>query len=209
MQRIVEGENGDIRRRLYDYSSRIETQRRLIADWRQGVLEGSAPTRMLARRSPDRWSELRRLLAAENLDEVERRLTLLTLDRCWSEHLAELERIRDELAFVAFDGRVPLVEFVRIAAAAFEEMLQRIDDEIVAAFETLPIGPQGVDWEAAGLQGPSATWNYLVGDGIFGENTFLTLAVRPSLFLGAVMIWPALFLWALYQHWARRRSRPT
>jgi len=208
VQRIVEGESFDIRKRLWDYSSLIETQRRVLGRWRQEVLEGSAVLDLLESRSPTRWQELRGSVGEELLHEIERRLTLATLDRCWSEHLAELERIRDELHFVALNGRTPLVEFCRIARETFEELLERIDDEIVRRFESLRVTEDGVDWEAEGLVGPSATWTYLVSDDVFGANAFLTLAVRPSIgFMGVLVLGPVLFLWALYEHWRQRRKR--
>jgi len=206
-QRFVEGETFDIRRRLWDYSSLIEKQRQVIADWRQEVLEGGASLDLLERRSAARWLALKKDVGADPLHRVEQRLTLLILDRLWSEHLAELERLRDELHLVVFDGRTPLVEFCRIAGATFDELLHRIDDDIVETFERLEVGRGGVDWEAEGLAGPSATWTYLVNDNVFGSNVMLQLSVRPTIFLGAIALWPALLVWGLYQHWLRRRKR--
>ena len=206
-QRRVEGETLDIRKRLWDYSSFIEKQRVVIADWRQGVLDGSEPLGLLESRARERWYTLRAVVGSDLLQRVERRLTLVTLDRCWSEHLGGLEHLRDELYLVSFDGRTPLVEFCRIAGNTFDELLDDVDDDIVATFEALEITADGVDWEAAGLTGPSATWTYLVNDNVFGSNVLMQLANRPTIFLGAIALWPALFVWGLYQHWLRRKGR--
>jgi len=39
-QRVIEGRNLDIRRALWDYSTLVETQRRIVAGWRDGVFDG-------------------------------------------------------------------------------------------------------------------------------------------------------------------------
>ena len=62
---------------------------------------------------------------------IERRLTLLATDRCWSDHLSELGRIRDGIHVVSYVGKDPASEFCREAAAAFSDLPGAIDDEIV------------------------------------------------------------------------------
>lgn len=91
------------------------------------------------------------------LRSIERRLTILIIDRCWSEHLAEMQHIRDEIHLVKLDGRDPLTEFYRQAGPAYEALVERIDREIVATFEGIEIKANGVDWDREGLHGPSAT----------------------------------------------------
>ena len=48
-----------------------------------------------------------------------------------------------ELQLVAFDGRTPLVEFCRIAGSSFDEMIQRVDADILRAFERIEVTPTG------------------------------------------------------------------
>jgi len=213
LQRIVEGESFDIRKRLWRYSSLLESQRKLLGEWRQGVLDGSSEVKLLREHTrehdPERWRELCAEVGEEILERVERRLTLLMIDRCWSEHLADLQQVRDEIHLVQLDGRQPVVEFCRLAIRAFEDLLARIDDEVVRTFETVEITEDGVDWEKEGLLGPSSTWTYLVSDNVFGDNTLLNLANRPSIGLMAVMLpWlgPVLFLWGIFQHRLKRRK---
>lgn len=213
LQRIVEGESFDIRKRLWRYSSLLESQRKLLGEWRQGVLDGSSEVKLLREHcrehDPERWRELCAGVGEEILERVERRLTLLMIDRCWSDHLADLQQVRDEIHLVQLDGRQPVVEFCRLAIRAFEDLLARIDGEVVRTFETVEITEDGVDWEKEGLQGPSSTWTYLVSDNVYGGNTLLSLANRPSIGVMAVMLpWlgPVLFLWGLFQHRLKRRK---
>jgi preprotein translocase subunit SecA len=142
------------------------------------------------------------------LGDAERRLTLLSIDRCWSEYLEEMQAVRDEIHLVALGGRTPLAEFNRGAIASFEPLLKRIDDTIVSGFESLRITADGVDWKGSGLRGPSATWTYLVNDNVFAGNLLMNLANRPSIALwGTLTLWPVLLAWGVYLHWRKRRGK--
>jgi preprotein translocase subunit SecA len=207
VQRIVEGQHGDLRKRLLAASRVLERQRATLQEWRQPVLEGQNEESLLAERSP-RWRQLRTRFAEDFLNGIERRITLIMIDRNWSHHIADMQALRDELYLVQLDGRDPFTEFYRAAGAAFESLLERIDDDIVEIFGRIEITAAGVDWEREGLLGPSSTWTYLVNDNVFSGNTFLTMATRASFGLWAALIcWPLLVVWAGVQHWRRWRER--
>lgn len=207
-QRIVEGQAFDIRKRLFEYSRIIEDQRTWIRQWRDEILAGERPPEHLASHCPDRWTELEALLGRRRAREVENRLTLLVIDRCWSDHLTEMQAIRDEIHLVALDGRSPLAEFYRTAIQGFEDLLVRIDREIADQFLDLDFGPEGIDWKASSLQGPAATWTYLVNDDVLGTNLLGTLANRPTIALwGVLLLWPVLFAWGIHLRLKNRRRR--
>src|SRR3954451_4271938 len=208
VQRIAEGQHGDIRSRLLGFWQQLEHQRAEIQAWRQDALAGREEKSLLAERSPRRWSQLSSAYGADLLREIERRITLVTLDRCWSDHLAEMQAVRDEVHLVQLGGRDPFVEYCRTANAARGALLARIDDTIVEIFERIEVTAGGVDWEREGLRGPSSTWTYLVNDNVFGNNTFLGLANRASFGLWAVLVcWWLLIPWALVLHWRRSRGK--
>jgi preprotein translocase subunit SecA len=206
--RIVEGECQDVRRRLYEYSGMLERQRHYVADWRQKLLDGDGSTDLLAEHRAGRVAELRERLGAGAVSDIENRLTIGVLDRCWSEYLTEMQAVRDEAHLVTLDGREPLAEFTRTAMRAFETLVEHIDDQVLEAFDRLEIGEKGVDWDQAGLGGPSATWTYLVHDQVFGGNVLLAMSNRAGVALwGAILLGPVLFVWGLYQHWLGRKRR--
>jgi preprotein translocase subunit SecA len=206
VQRIVEGQHGDLRKRLLAASQVLERQRSILQEWRQEVLEGRAES-LLAGRSP-RWRRLAAEYGEDLLRSIERRITLLLIDRSWSHYLADMQALRDEVYVVQLDGRDPFTEFYRAAGAAFETLQDRIDAGIAETFERVEITAEGVDWEREGLLGPSSTWTYLVNDNVFNGNTFLTLSVRASFGLWAVLVcWPLLLAWAAAKHWRRWRQR--
>ncbi len=207
-QRVAEGECFDARKRIYEYAEVIERQQHQIQDRRQALLERRLVPALLESRCHERWSRLIPMAGESVLQTIERRLTLSVIDRCWAEHLDELRMLRDEIHLVALDGRTPVVEFTRAAIAAFERLPDRIDDAVVELFDAMEITGDGVDWEAHGLRGPSATWTYLISDTAFAANPLRTLANHASIGLFAVLLWsPLLFGWGLYLHWRRRRAR--
>ncbi|HEX3131578.1 MAG TPA: accessory Sec system translocase SecA2 [Thermoanaerobaculia bacterium] len=207
VQRIVEGQHGDIRKRLLSYWEVLEHQRVEVQAWRQAVLEGK-PQDLLEQRSPERWTRLCAEYGEDLLREIERRITLVMIDRCWSDHIAEMQAVRDEVHLVVLGGRDPYAEFYRAAGAGFEALVDRIDDTIVETFERIRITAEGVDWDREGLRGPSSTWTYLINDNVFGNNTFLTLSNRPGFGLWAILLcWWILVPWAMVLRWRNRKKK--
>jgi preprotein translocase subunit SecA len=207
-QRIMEGEAFDIRRRLWEFSAVVESQRTALQERRQRVLSGEERPDFLQRCRPERWREVVDLLDRERAGEIERWLTLVVTDRCWSDHLAELARVRDGIHVVSYVGKDPASEFCREAAVAYSDLQETIEEEILAVFDDLEIGPTGVDWEALSLVGPSSTWTYQVSDTPFGGNTMRGLANRTgAAAIGAAAAAPFLFVWGLVLHWKRRRLK--
>jgi preprotein translocase subunit SecA len=207
-QRIAEGECFEARRRLYRYAAIMETQRRYIADWRQDVLDGRLTLDLLAERAVERWQNLVALLGEAVAADAERRLTLLAIDRCWSDYLGEMQALRDEIHLVVLGGREPLAEFMKTAMASFDGLVERIEAEVVDTFAALTFDRSGIDWKASALRAPSATWTYLINDRVFGNNVLLALSNRASIgVMGVLLLWPVLFVWGLHLHWRRARPR--
>ena len=92
-------------------------------------------------------------------------MTLLTIDRHWSDHVAFLRWLRDAVHSLTLSidvhpwepGRSPVTEFYQRAGETFDELALRVDDEVTAVFERITITEHGVDWEGEGLAGPSST----------------------------------------------------
>jgi preprotein translocase subunit SecA len=116
-----------------------------------------------------------------------------------------LARVRDGIHVVGYVGKNPAAEFCKEAGETFTDLQDAVDDEIVAVFADLEVGP---DWEDQGLVGPSSTWTYLVSDTPFGDNSMRQLANRAGFAaIGAIAAAPVLFLWGLVLHWKRRKLR--
>jgi len=209
-QRIVEDEGFQLRGTLFGYSDIVERQRRAILRWRTSVLERTAEPHLLAGRAEEKHARLLPIVGEAVLAEVERRLTLLAIDRCWSDHLAELREMREDGVLLAFAGRLPIAEFHREAGESFHLLEERIESEAVRDFERIEVTAKGVDWDREGLRGPSATWTYLVGDNPFGASGLLSPLGRTGTVAAAVGApWLVLLQWigVLWQRRRRQRTR--
>jgi preprotein translocase subunit SecA len=128
------------------------------------VLRGQELSGAAQERYPEAYDRARLVLGESGLHDLLRRLTLHAIDECWSDHLATVTEIRDGIHLARLGGLSPINEFIKRAAASFEDALNGIDDRVAERFSTLEITPDGVELEALGLRGPSSTWTYLVND---------------------------------------------
>ncbi len=205
-QRIVEGQNFDVRINLWRYSHFVEQQRRIIYGRRRPVLEGTVPG-VLQERVPAARERARRALGEAALHDLEKRLTLHAIDECWAEHLSTVTEIRDGIHLVEMAGLSPLEEFQKRALGSFDLALNTIDERIVDRFTALEISPDGVD--EMKLRGPSSTWTYLVDDHAFTDRMVAKLFSQRNIGFAAVAAFsgPLLILWALSRRLQRRGKR--
>ena len=139
IQRVVEGQNLDIRKFLHKYESILEAQRLHIQERRQNILNGVAPCD----------------------SELERLVSLTTIDDLWSEFLEVNKEIRDGIQWVSLGYGDPFKEYLRRIHAAFTELQRVIDEEIPKRLQHAEA--HGVDPTQRG-----ATWTYLTTDQPFG-----------------------------------------
>jgi len=168
-QRIIEYQNFEIRKTLWNYSSVVEEQRKIIHQKRQDVLLEGPSLHLLAARTPRRFSRLRTALGEEVLRSAAKQITLFHIDQCWAEYLAQIDYVREGIHLFGAGGQNPLDEFHKIVAKAFQKLLRRVDDEIIKTFESVEITENGIDMAKEGLVGPTSTWTYLINDNPFGD----------------------------------------
>jgi preprotein translocase subunit SecA len=209
-QRIVEGQNFDIRQTLWRYSSFVEGQRRLIYRRRRQVLEGAEIPGVLQDRLPAVHQKLAQLLSEAALHDLQRRVTLQAIDDCWALHLATVAEIRDGIHLAEVGGLDPYQEFLKSAAGSFEQTLKAIDERVVERFAAMELTPEGLANEEKGLHGPSSTWTYLVNDQAFTDRLAASLIGGRNVGFAAMaaMTGPLLILWALSRRFGRGRRRP-
>ncbi len=224
-QRIIEGQNFDIRRQLAKYSSLIELQRGIVQSRREGLLYGRAfepyaddiiPTAASEEAvgeaaSAADWPEIRRLgtarFGASRMAEIERRAALFHLDRCWSDHLAWLEDTRESIHLVKVGGKTPLQEFQKSATAEFLDMHKRIDDTVLSAVRQIVEGEESDVLALENLRGPSSTWTYLVSDDQFGWGMDLMSTRNIGFTAIAAAAWGPLYIFVLIVNKVSRALR--
>src|SRR5450432_3966824 len=143
IQRLVEGQNLEIRRFLAKYETVIEGQRQWIQERRQTALTAALNGEM---------------------PELERLVTLTTIDDLWSDHLAAITELRSGVHWISWGGRDPLHEYLTRVDNMYQELEGRLDDEIAARLEEAQ--QKGLDPAQRG-----ATWTYLTTDRPFGDFT--------------------------------------
>lgn len=142
IQRVVEGQNLDIRQFLHKYEHVIEGQRQEIQRRRQAILSGEIPC----------------------ASEFERLLSLTTIDNLWSEYLAAIAELREGIQWVSWTRLDPLHEYLMATDRLFKELQVKIAEEIPRRLTEAQTS--GIDPSQRG-----ATWTYLTTDQPFGNFT--------------------------------------
>nr|WP_275935254.1 accessory Sec system translocase SecA2 [Abyssisolibacter fermentans] len=163
-QRVLEGYNSDIRRQLWKYSFIMEQQRRIIHSRRQNILMDKEPLQLLSTKAEERYFFLQNQLDDKVLRDIEKQLTLYYINRSWAEYLDYMSYVRESIHLVAIGKKNPLDEFHKIAIEVFDNMMDRIECEIINKFNTIEIKENSIDVDKEGLKGPSSTWTYLIND---------------------------------------------
>jgi preprotein translocase subunit SecA len=208
LQRIVEGQNHEIRKTLWRYSSLLEKQRLTIHEWRVAVLEGETALDLCAGRLPERYTELSNRFGEQTVEDVERAITLHHIDETWAAHLAAVAEVREGIHLVDIGGLDPLQEFHKQIAEAFRGLHQTIEDRIVETFAGLEVTDDGINLDRAGIRGPSSTWTYLVSDRVLSDLQRMLSGSGGAAFAAAavLMTWPLLFAWWVWRWLTRRRD---
>ena len=192
-QRIIEGQNFEIRKNLRNYSFFVEEQRKILLQWRSDVLLDKEPLTLLATAEPERYGKLLSTVGGAILKQVEKQITLFHIDQCWTRHLAYIAHIREGIHLLGFAGKNPTFEFQKMALKAFDHLQQKIDEKIIKTFNAVIITENGIDAEQEGLKGPSSTWTYLINDNPFG-NQLQGVLLGSHAFAFQAAPWLMLFL---------------
>jgi preprotein translocase subunit SecA len=211
-QRIIEGQNFEIRKTLWNYSEMVDEQRRMVYARRQAYLRAEAEPGVCREEASEHYQALAAQAGEESVRRAERRIAVAALDRGWADHLALIEDIREGIHLQRYGGKSPITEFQRQIIEAFDEMMQRVDDETVEAFERLTVEGGAIDLSRAGLGDSSATWTYLVNDNPFSPLASSLLASRTltsSVAILGVLYFPITIVTVIGVFWRRWRGKKT
>ncbi|HEY3382767.1 MAG TPA: accessory Sec system translocase SecA2 [Vicinamibacterales bacterium] len=210
-QRIIEGQNFGIRKTLWRYSAMVEQQRRMIDERRQAYLLGQAEPGVCREELPEHFEDLAAKAGEEAVVRAEQRIAVHAFDVAWADHLALIEDIREGIHLQRYGGIDPLTEFQRQIIKAFDEMMTRVDGDIVDRFSRLAVVDGEIDLSRAGLGDSTATWTYLVDDNPFSPLASSLLASRAltnAVGILAIVNWPITLLAVVvvfYRRWRKRR----
>jgi preprotein translocase subunit SecA len=209
-QRIIEGQNFEVRKTLSRYSSVVEDQHRVLMERRQALLHGHDVPDVWKTAAEERYAALVASSGEDAVERAERTVMLFHIDRRWREHLAYCADLREGIHLVSLGGMDPLSRFTSEVMAAFRPVDEMIDRAVLETLRDVTANAGGLDLGAAGIKAPSSTWTYLVNDDPFRNQILLkligpggtTIAIYSSALLG-----PLLLLWGIVERFFRRRQR--
>jgi preprotein translocase subunit SecA len=206
-QRIIEGQDFEIRRTLSRYASILEDQHRLFSGRRLAVLHGAAPE--VWKSAPDRRAALVASAGEEAVQAAERTVTLFHMDRLWSEHLSRCADLREGVHLVRLGGQDPLTRYMAGVMQAYAGLDQAIDAVVLESLERVTAAGGEVDLRGVGITAPASTWTYLVSDDPFKDQVSLTL-MGPGgttvAMYAAVFLAPLLVAWGVVDRFVKKRA---
>jgi preprotein translocase subunit SecA len=214
-QRVIEGRNLDIRRSLWRYSTLVETQRQIVAGWRDAVFgsaregpadPGPGPGAAPFRPSPKLLKAGEARFGRDGFARLARRAALFHIDSVWADHLAWLADLREGIHLVALGRREPLQEFQKAATEAFLGLEEGIDRKVTAILRSFVAREGPVDAETEGLKGPSSTWTYLVNEDQLGWGVEMLKGTNIGFSAVAAAMYGPLFVIALIAKRLKKRK---
>jgi len=206
-QRVIEGRNLDIRRALWDYSTLAETQRRVVAAWRDAVFDPRSAEEAPFRPSPKLLEAGTARFGRDAFERTARRAVLFHIDRLWADHLAWLADLRESIHLVSLGRMDPLNEYQKAATAAFLGLEKKIEREARRTLRSLISREDPVNLEAEGLKGPASTWTYLVNEDQFGWGVELLKGTNIGFTSVAAALYGPLFIFTLLVNRIKGRKR--
>ncbi|MDX8364712.1 accessory Sec system translocase SecA2 [Cytobacillus sp. IB215665] len=163
IQRVVDGENFEIRKTLNKYSDILEQQRCIILKKRHDILLDRAVGNLFSTKEPEKYENLCKQLGKTKMHHIEKRITLLQIDLCWAEHLDYIEYIREGIHLESVAKKNPLDEFHKLLISAFDKLSDKIEQGMMNQFHAI-VPKKEINMEMKILKHPSATWTYIVND---------------------------------------------
>jgi len=134
-QSKIEGMNFDLRKHLLDYDDVLNKHREVIYKKRREMLEIKdwklAISNWLKASEEKRAFEEKVKELGENFNSIAKLFSLRTLDILWTDHLENMEYLRDSVRLRAYGQQDPLVEYKSEAHKMFKKLLAMIEASIL------------------------------------------------------------------------------
>lgn len=163
-QRVTEATMLSIHATTWKYNKLIGDQREILDERREKLLTTNAAWEELSKLASARAKEVEAAVGREVAEDAAREIMLSHLDRGWSDHLADLDDLRESIHLRALAKESPIDEFHRAAIGAFKNLVNNAVTDSVQTFQEVEIDSDGAHLEDTGLARPSSTWTYMVND---------------------------------------------
>jgi preprotein translocase subunit SecA len=208
IQRIIEGQNLEIKKTLNKYSLLIDRQRKTLYQRRGDILTGDSVLDFYRTNAAGKFDHLLKKIGIQRLLQICRKVSLIYIDKFWSQYLAEIDSIREGIHFNRIGGQDPLFVFHQKSIEIFDKLEKHMETDMIRSFNKISIKSNIVDMNDAGLKVPSATWTYLINDDPFNNLLGIQFIGTIAFSIGAGLLWPLIAVYSLFQK-MRRQNRKT
>jgi preprotein translocase subunit SecA len=155
-QQKIEGFNFDARHHLLEYDDVMNKHREVIYKKRKEILEKSQIPNPNDQQNPksqilndennlrgcilniikkaghteEDYFKKEKEIGEQNMRQLEKFVSLQTIDALWKEHLSNMDHVRDSVRLRAYGGKDPLVEYKNEGRRMFHQLLEEIDINI-------------------------------------------------------------------------------
>jgi preprotein translocase subunit SecA len=169
LQRIIEGQNLEIKRTLYRYSHLLESQRQVFFDNRAKAINNNFASEFFQIHAEEKYDSFQSIIGKVKLKNLCTQILLTKIDKFWSLYLDEIADIREGIHLTSIGGRTPFFEFQKLSVELFNKYSEELEIKLIQLFNNLPIRDKNFIPEDHVLKAPTATWTYLINDKSF-EN---------------------------------------
>ena len=143
VQRIIQGQDSDLRRALWQYSFFIENQRLEVYQRRMDIVYDRLPFNILNLKNPQLFTKLTNFFSEKTINELEKQVALYNIDEVWADYLAHVAYLQDGVKLSILKHKDPLQEFQMETSTVFETLQEIIQKRILQDFETLDLSESG------------------------------------------------------------------
>lgn len=110
-QRIIESDNFEIRKTLWDYSNITELQREMFEKLRTDILKSNTNIFNVSVLNSKKYDLLLKNNSLEKIREVEKYIILFYIDQVWSDFLEKVIAIKEGIHLMRYGGIQPLDQY--------------------------------------------------------------------------------------------------
>jgi len=171
VQRTAEGQNLQMRERLWKYDVIVENHRQEVYTLRRQILL-SADWKLRSMLPEEQYREIVEAAglteSEDGLERAGRELALAILDDLWADYLANVAELRGGIHWVSWGGRNPLYEYLTGVNEIYAEFQECLKEELADALATAELRDGEIHFENPERFERGATWTYLTTDEPFG-----------------------------------------
>ncbi|MBU3156689.1 accessory Sec system translocase SecA2 [Clostridium estertheticum] len=175
VQKIIQGQNSDLRRALWEYSSLIEKHRLQVYQRRLEIIEHIEPFNILEKENPKLYKKLNVLFDNNCINKLQKQVALYNMDDGFANYLSDVAIIQNGMKLKIIGGKSPLREFQRETNQCFDALQQGIRENILMDFTSMELSERGLLSLKDRIKPPTCTWTYIVKDNTVMDSLILII----------------------------------